>query len=277
MKNYLSLLSLSFVLIFSAFGALDSVVASGDSKKLIKEGKLDAKLVELGYPDELLSIMDYNQKFDIVSSKPVKFSGYEKTDFIFNENGDLEELPTPGEDGISVMATIPTADLSLYNSRNTLGTFNGRDTYCIYANWNWKIDPFFTYKDKIGFSYSDNFQTRASNNGGYYCQNDALIGSLSKLLERNTCSGRLSEISLGGAAWGFDIYGGATVRNKGYAQMDIETKDNTSPTGTAITLSKYYHKKGVSGSLGVSIGYVSISINSGSNYDEAAVQSSWYY
>lgn len=95
--------------------------------------------------------------------------------------------------------------------------------------------------------------------------------------ERKEFNELISEIGLNaGAGWQFNVTG--NVRNRGIASMDIETKKSNWPTGqSAVTVSKYFHKKGIPGSIGLSIGYVSISVISGSNYDEASAQQAWNF
>jgi hypothetical protein len=263
-------LFLSFLLVLGTTGA---VFASSLDVKPNTEKKLDTKLKKLGFPDEYISILPLEQKQDIIESDPVGFGGFEKTDFYLDENGQMQEIK---QDEISIMGTIPKADMTLWNGRSDLGYINGRKTYRIYVNWEWHISPWFGYEDKIALSYNDEFQTRVSNNGNYTCK--SYVKSTDSNYSKTTdCFGRPSEITFGGAAWNYDIAYGGQMLNSGWAMMDIESKKNNKPSGTGIILSKYYHKTGVSGSIGLSIGYVSISVSSGSGYDEAAAQSSWNY
>ncbi|AXI00544.1 hypothetical protein DV702_12925 [Sporosarcina sp. PTS2304] len=264
----------SFVLCFSVLMPSTAVFAaeSASVENKYDDEEINKQLKELGATDEYISMIPLEQKLDIINSNPKSFS-VEKTDYYIDSNGDLQEIETGG---VQTQKTIGTSDLSLFNGKSDLGYMNGRKTYRVYVNWEWYKATAFNFVDKIGLSYSDNFQTRVANNGRYQCK------AYSKNINTGTtettdCYGRPSEITFGGAAWNHDVKFGAAWRNSGYAQMDIETKSSKTPSGTGILLSKYLHKTGSPGSLGVSIKYVSISVSSGSGYDEAASQTSWNF
>ncbi|MFC4354827.1 hypothetical protein ACFO0S_07150 [Chryseomicrobium palamuruense] len=245
-----------------------------DLRKVQKysEEKLDKELRKLGYPEDFISIMPVEQKHDIVDSEPVSYGGGEKKEFYFDENGVLKESKS-GD--ISIMGTIPLADLTIFNNKSYLGVINGRKTYRIYVNWQWNKIPFYQYKDKVALSYNDEFRTRISNNGNYSCRS-YMKNNAGTTIASTDCYGRPSEISYGGASWYYD-HDKYDYTQSGFAQMDIETKDATNPTGGAIILSHYYHKTGFPGSLSLNIGYASISVSSGSNYNLAATQHAFNY
>jgi hypothetical protein len=266
MKNAL----LIFLVIFGVL--LVPISAFAEDSVILNKNEIEKKLFELGFPEEYIKMMELEQMQEIINSNPVQFSGGEKVDYFFDEKGELQEL-NPGT--ISLMGTIPRADLTLYNGKTYLGTFNGRKTYAIYVNWQWHKRPVFQYVDKVGLSYNDQFQTRVSNNGAYSCRSYTKKRDGSTASSTN-CYGRPSEISYGGAAWNYN-HDKNDYNNSGWAQMHIETKSTKNSSGTGIVLSKYFHKTGFPGSLGVSIKYVSIGINSGSSYNTASAQHSWYY
>jgi len=259
----------SFVLCFSVLISSSAVFAA---EGFSNEEEINKQLKELGATDEYIEIITLEQKLDIINSNPESFS-VERTDFQVDSNGQIQEIK---KGDIKARGTITPSDLSLFNGKSDLGYIDGKKTYRIYVNWEWYKATVFNYTDKIALSYNDQFQTRVSNNGRYQCAAYSTNTNTNKT-ETTNCGGRPSEISFGGAGWNHDVKFGAGWRNSGYAQMDIETKSSNNPSGSLIVLSKYLHKTGFSGALGVNIKYVSISVETGSGYDEAAAQGSWDY
>lgn len=273
MRNILFSLVVCISLVISAaipVSAAKEEFINTPSEENIKN--IDEQLKELGAPDDFISTMPLEQKLDIINSNPESLI-VEKKEFYFDSNGVLQEKE-PGT--VAPMDTIDKEDLRLYTSRSDLGYQNGRKTYRIYLNWEWLKPTVFNYTDTVALSYNDIFKSRASNNGNYQCK------SYHKNLNTNhtsttDCGGRPADISFAGAYWHYDVKFGNAWRNYGYAQMDIETKRDDNPSGYGHIIGKYYHKIGFPGSIGVTIGYVEITANSSTGFDEAATQSTWNF
>lgn len=279
-KKMLSMLLVAvFILVMPMVSFAEDSINLNDSMSIDKrptpytlEG-LNNELKQIGFPENIISEMPLEDKQHIIGKNPVGLFSIETQEFSIDENGEMKEIKAnKGEYG--PFATIPTTDLKMTTSVVDLGRISGRQTYTLYYQWDWKKTTSFAWTDRVALSYNDEFQTRISNNGDYYCRSSAYREGSTLPPTSTNCGGRTADATFGGASWNYDMKLGDL--NSGVVSMDIETKA-LNKSGNLITLAKYYHKKGVPGSLGLSIGYATISVISGSNYDEAASQGSKAY
>lgn len=284
MKKILSLtvftliLCFSFILgnssVFATEGVLELPMDNDLSSENLKSRTiidLDNELKRLGFMDSTILKMPIEQKKNIISNNPIGLN-VTTQEFYINEEGELKELDI-NSDEYSAFATIPTTSLKLQTSVIDWGRISGRQTYTLMYEWDWLKPTAFAWTDTVALSYNDEFRTRISNNGDYYCTAGAWREGSNLPPTTTNCGGRPGDISYGGAYWNYDIKLGDL--NYGLVSMDIETVA-TNKSGNLITLGKYIHKTGFPGGLGINIGYTSITVV-GSGYDEASSQGSRPY
>lgn len=274
-----------FVLLFSLIIGSSSVYASEDvlglpkgdqdfsKDKLLSIEKIDNELKQIGIPNDLLSEISFEKKQSIISENPIGFYTLASKEFYIDESGEMKEL-IKNSDEYTTYKTIPRADLKMTTSVINYGRIKGRQTYTLIYQWSWQKTTSFAWTDRVALSYNDEFQTRIDNNGDYRCSSTSYKEGSTLPPLHTDCGGRLADVTFGGASWNYDIKLGEL--NSGTVTMDIETKATNKP-GNLITLAKYYHKTGFPGGLSLNIGYNSISVTSGSGYDEVAEQGTKSY
>lgn len=161
--KFLSTITLSLFM-FTGLIANASTFNPSDAKSL---EEYEILLLDLGYPQSLLDEIDITQKIylgELAAKGELEFLGEQRIDYKLTEDGELEEIQESNPtDGISVMAEIPGADLSifLYPSKTGTNTYNftGRYEWNKYINSpnhhmfsmsvpsGWKIDASSTKKN----------------------------------------------------------------------------------------------------------------------------------
>lgn len=243
-----------------------------------EEKELDRKLRSVGFPDAQLANMQVDQKQHLIDQGVVKYLGTNRTEFYYHDNGVLVEKDT--EDDVSIQGTIPTTDLSLSITTSQLTTkSDGKKRFTITQNWSWSSsvgDTYYNLVDKVGLSYSSDFDADPYTNGGYQCSHSGR--STSNLINYwlDDCGGRTSDLSYGGAGWNVDIRDG--YRDYGWSAMNvIAKKANTNGDNYTYFLTKYAHDTSIGGTIGLTIGSLVLSFGSSSSYDDAMAQKAIWY
>lgn len=247
----------------------------------INEKQVDHKLQSIGFPKEELEVMPFDQKQHLVNQGVIKYITKETKEYYYDGNGTLVEKDSDGD--ITIEGTIPTTDLSLTITTSQLTTqSDGKKRFTVTNNWNWSSsvglngDTYYNLTDKLALSYSSDFEADPYTNGGYTCSHYGQHFFSGNSYWLSDCGGRTSELSYGGVGWNVDIQG--DYRDYGWASMNvIAKKSNTNWTNSTSFLGKYGHDTSFSGAIGLTIGPLSLSLSSGSSWDEAAVSKVIWY
>jgi hypothetical protein len=210
-----------------------------------------------------------------------KYIGKETRKYYYDDNGALVEKGTDGD--VTTEGTIAAVDLSLTITTSQLETkSDGKKRFTVTNNWNWSSsvglngDTYFNLTDKLGLSYSSDFEADPYTNGGYTCSHYGQHVYSGNSYWLSACEGRTSELSYGGVGWNVDIQG--DYRDYGWASMNVIAKKAfTNWTNSTSFLGKYGHDTSLSGGIGLTIGPLSLSLSSGSSWDEAAVSKVIWY
>lgn len=247
-----------------------------------KEKQLNQKLKKAGYSDEILQEMDFDLKQHLVDQGVVKYLGTEKKEFFFDEQGKLKEKKSSSTGDVTTLGTISKTSLSLYIDTAQLATYSGKKRFTITERWGWTKDAGFrgdtqyNLVDKIGLSYSSKFDADPYTNGAYKCSHSGQYVWSGNYFYLDSCGGRPSELSYGGAGWNVDVR--VDYRDYGWASMNIIAKNaNTGGNYYGQFLTKYAHDTSLPYGLGLSIGPVSLSISSSGGWDEAAASKYIWY
>ncbi|WP_146250307.1 hypothetical protein [Paenibacillus flagellatus] len=228
----------------------------------------DDVLRQKGYPQEILDILSYNDKQDLISNGVVKFEGSSTKEYYYNDQGNLVQK---GE--LSTLGTIPTTDLSLVTLYSGLDPApDGTKRYRITTNFRWKNKPQIRDDDKIGLAYNEYFTTDPITNGNYYCSHNTVLNG-QYYQHVSNCGGRPSDISNSGAGWTIELT--PTYLDAGTVSMNIKAKEAATGNKTAVALGKYGHNKAAGSQL--QINFVLGSITFTGSFDDAASQASWTF
>lgn len=248
----------------------------------VKEQKLDQKLKKAGYTDDVLAEMQTDLKEHLISQGVEKYLGTEKKEFNLDEHGMLKEKAKENGDVTASSGTISDTSLTLYIDRAELASSSGKRRFTITNRWTWSKsvgingDTYYNLTDKIGMAYSDKFNADPLTNGGYQCSHSGQEVATGVNKYFDSCGGRPSTIDYGGAGWNVDIH--ANYRDYGWSSMNIIAK--TAYTGGKYYSSvntKYAHDTTLNGSLGLTIGPLSLAFSSTGGWDEASDSLAFYY
>ncbi|WP_157721895.1 hypothetical protein [Tumebacillus avium] len=245
----------------------------------VKEKKLDQRLQALGFPFAELASMPYDMKEHLINQGVVKYIGTEKREFYYDFDGTLREKDPSGT---GIEGTIDLTDLSLVITTSQLATMNSKKRFTVTQKWEWSNtvglngDTYLNYVDKIGLSYSNDFDSDPYTNGGYACSHSGQHFFSGNHYWLSDCGGRPSDISYGGVGWNVDIRG--DYRDYGWSAMNVVAK-NTSDWNTSTRfLTKYAHDTSTSGvGVGLNIGFFSLNFTGNGSWDEGSAQKTIWY
>ncbi|KZE84422.1 hypothetical protein AV654_00510 [Paenibacillus elgii] len=185
-----SILSVSLALAVSISG---STVFAAESSL----SKYDSYMMKAGYPEELIQVLNEEQKAEIFELKAV-YAGHKKV------TGKLIEANVPNNSKKPAQTSPEPQSLSNFNqyitsSRVSVGG-TGFAEFILSYNWNWAYDPIFTAEDKFGLAWTDDFDAISSSaRYGYSSE-----GWQERPITYPNCQGRLT--SGGSTQYGYDAY-----------------------------------------------------------------------
>ncbi|GAB6109045.1 hypothetical protein JCM19376_30010 [Fusibacter bizertensis] len=225
----------------------------------MSSNSLDAKLIKIGVPQELIQLMPEDQKVDIANNC-IEFVDYQIV------TSPIEEQNTTYERA-SMSGNISTTDLTQFVSvLRASNSSDNRERLAIYANFDWQSMPSGAYTDPFGISWSLDWRPvpGTSQMSTYVKWSDSI--STFSLFEN---SSSLAYAGLNGCGWnakfpsiraigpGYTIF---AIDFYGYGKIMIESITPGSISGSDILAQNYFHTTG-SGSIGLNIGVVSIGYN----------------
>ncbi|MGX4586980.1 hypothetical protein [Paenibacillus chitinolyticus] len=268
MKRKVSSLLLSAVILVGILPNL--AMAKGDPS----ESELNKYMEKHGYPQEVITMFDFDQKLNVYK---------QEASFVSTK----KSLSNLGE-GLSSSLDVGTKSLSNFSESVTMSLpsySNGQVKFIVDYNWDWNSAPVFTMTDKFGVAWNDNFvadQTTAKYsyrafgqkliNGTWY-DDEASTGTINSYVDPDPGKG---------IGWAVNLIAGfthnniayTTYRHKGWGQVSILRTNNTSST-TAVK-GQYFHQQMVAnGSLSFSASGPSIGISSSWAYDQSNGVQDW--
>jgi hypothetical protein len=227
--------------------------------------KADKILEKRGFPEELINMMPYEQKEDIIEQKAY-YEGHKKVS--------MDEIDDDSLDGVSIK-TISTSDLDFYITTTYLYPFNSDEKKLrIYTNYEWLIQPFFTFSDPVGIAWDSGDWRVLPGDYTYKTYYDCMNIDTFETSTHSYSDDAVSYSDPNGVGWDMDIknsYNGLSVtKNYGYGAVTIEAR-TPSESGTCELYAKYAHAQGT-GSIGLSYGIASIDVTGGADYDSRGTE-----
>jgi hypothetical protein len=265
-------LLLSLPLIAGASGSAEPKTVSA---KDYSERKLDQILNKAGFPQSIIDGYPLEIKRDWVESGVAKFDGQVSTYYKRNEKTkELEEVAQiDTSDGIiTPQGTIPSSDLVIRITKASTGSKSWTVQNEIeWLNGDWFMsdeDTLTTAWNSKLRAYANTFSCRA-----FSWRNDRKWGE-----DSTACGGQPYDISQAGVAWKIDFWNMMSTTNqyKAYTTQIVYVGDGSS-YGTGSIYSKYAHDTSSSYSIGVNIGFGSITYSSSGSFDQASKQYDWSY
>lgn len=256
------------------------VYATLKAGALLSEKELNRYLTNAGYPDEVISILELEQKQDIYNEQAV-YAYHKKQSSNLQEGDNL--VTTDLQNGIEAVAPEQMTNFTgtLIASRVTTPSVYGKVEYLLDFNWNWNHDAIVNLMDKFGIAWTDDFNSYPGSAKYAY-----RAFGYSRLYNEyaETTTGTIVTYTDGSAAgigWEYDIldffYSGLkqmnSYRHKGWGQVKIGrwvdkyragNYESTQAVGT------YFHKEfTASGTLAFDGTRPSVGIDATSSYDKA--------
>lgn len=254
--------------------ALLLLTLSGSSFATPKNS-IDTKLMKIGVPEELIELMPMDQKIDI-SKNCIEFVDYELITTPMDSTSSNEGNITP-------YGIISSADLTQFISvLRANNSSDGRERFAIYANFDWQDMPSSSRTDPFGISWSSNWRAvpGTSTMATYVKWSDS-ISSFS-LFENTT---NLAYAGLNGCGWdakfpgiraigpGYTIF---AIDFYGYGKIMIESTTPGAIAGSDQLCQNYYHATG-SGSIGLTLGVLSIGYSGSAPADSQGIYANFNY
>ncbi len=222
---------------------------------------LNLKLITRGYPSQLLSMLEAEQKEELLDEE----CNYESSaTYYYDDNGNLIDSITHNENSIFPIGQIKDATLAL--SITTSKTSKGETK--VSFNYSWKKVPLNRYQDPIYITWSSSVFALKSNSFNKvdkytYVLGDGSNGKTYTSTHSNEHS--FADANFGYLSWYADLkgYTANVVRLFGYGSFTLTPKKKNV---TTQIFGKYVHDKST---LGVSLSFANGSVSiSGSQYDE---------
>ncbi|MFZ5596619.1 MAG: hypothetical protein ACOY31_06365 [Bacillota bacterium] len=207
------------------------------TKRLDK--KLDAKLIKQGYPQDVLNLLDSEQKQMLVDKKATYITHIIKRDNLTDDVNSKSDVSATSLSNFT--QSIVVSDLA--------DSPNGRMRYALTYNWNWNYDPYYTLTDKFGMAWSDDFDIESAA-WRYIAYGSDGIGNYAT--KNWTGSGMSQSQAATGAGWNYDIVDSfmqnnrlyLTYRHQGRGYVEISKWSNKSGNNEqASVVGKYFHQQ----------------------------------
>ncbi len=241
---------------------------------------VDAQLLERGYPQIILDTMDDASKTRVLSSGGTYAGG--SILYYNDEERQFTEIVV-NTDGSYVMprGQISTSDLTLSIVYSRIREAVGRLAYIqVTFNYNWIHLPTERYEDPLTIAWDEELFDLC---GGTFVKEDKydgfIINADGSLLwyydQTHSYEEGYANGGDAGVTWYADLRGfsGFHVTGlHGYGDFKIQPEEPTF-AGSANLYGHYVHAKG-SGTIGITIGPLSVSVNSVDPYDERGIMQS---
>ncbi|MGY3716913.1 hypothetical protein ACWE42_15465 [Sutcliffiella cohnii] len=232
-----------------------------DSGKVnsLSEEEIDAILIkEVGMPNDRVKQLNPLYKEELVeayfnSDETLKFDRTEVTDYGYNEEGELIELPKDSDE-LSVMGVIPRTQLSLWFDVYDVYSSTHGNFKRFYGNFEWKVEKVNIRNDRLGIALPSGWQIIG---GSADCRVNKYYAG--KWNYDSNCGGRTMNASIYGYSW--DVgYGTTTIAYKRNGWVKLDAK-KTSSSAMNRAAGEYAHDTTSNRSTSISVqwGVASIS------------------
>ena len=275
-KNYLILAVLSTT-VFSgtlvehaSASETTTKITKSDRVPYISEDDYDRYLAKSGYPQEVITLLELEQKKKIYEEKAV-YASHKKNVGYLNGNPSVSPFETVGTEQMN------NFDATLVASRVTTPSAYGKVEFLLDYNWTWNQEAAFNLMDKFGIAWSDDFDAYPTSAVySYRAYGKSLYGNV--LAEKTTgLVYTYEKYTTAGIGWEYDIWHDwmdlyhtyIVYRHKGWGQVKIGRWSNKSGLNEQTSaVAAYFHKQGsTTGSFGFSP-LPSISLEGSTDYDK---------
>lgn len=233
---------------------------ASENKDVEDEQNINEKLLEYGYPQRLIDELSYIAKKGIIDEGVTEYAGAETVTYDLNYNVIAVDDYTSLEPQITPYGQINSMKVTQTAGRQVVPSF--RDEFVLQAQYAWTISPVQRRTDLIGFAWDGNKFNAMPDTSKVLVGGNGLNGSVT-YLSRN-----LYASSFTGVGWAFPLPSSGT-RPIAVAQIRIQEKKD-SLNGTSQFHNLYTHTVSGSGSIGLSLGVLSVSFSGSRANDQRA-------
>jgi hypothetical protein len=272
LKKFISTLTCSALL----FGSLSSVSFASQATTV---QELDQYMAKAGYPTEIISLLEPDQKENLFQEKAVyvyhknvignlteqvessSSVGIQNTENTNDESGKtkkskddkkIKKDTKSKDDGVSQEA-LANWTSTITASQVTTPSEVGKVEFIMNYNWTWAYDPYFTLVDRYGMAWTDDFDAYPTSAVyAYRAFGEASDGSLAEYHTGNLY--KYDDFNPGtGIGWSFDILDWfyvdskqyLTYKHKGWGRVKIgKFSDKSGNDESTSAVGTYWHKQG---------------------------------
>ncbi|MBJ6360659.1 hypothetical protein ACFOQM_04960 [Paenibacillus sp. GCM10012307] len=239
-----SYLLLSLVLVLTLFPT--TIFAYNDKVEDLSEDGLNTYLINAGYPQDVIDILEFEQKISFYTQQAV-YTSHKTTEGHLSEKS--ESITNLDVSARAINNFTQTLVMSQVRT-NTSGLAQALVTY----NWEWDYIPLFTMTDKWGIAWTDDWDPLPTTARYSY---RAIAESSPGVVSASSSTGNISgyDAFLPGSGIGFavNLIAGftqngifySTTKHKGWSEIRIQKAHNGSGTlDSSSGVANYFHKQG---------------------------------
>lgn len=248
---------------FSVFSTSTNAETIGEIENEIE---MDARLLELGYPDRLIKELHITEKERIANSDEIaEFSGGKTTHYDLNGQVVYEDDYTSTTPLMMPYGTIVNMTVTQWAQR--LVTSSNREIFELESKYQWNISPVNRLTDLIGFAWDGN-KFNLIPNTSYL-----VVGGTGWDGPGTHTTNKLYSSSFSGAGWAFPM---PKTGTRPIAAARIRIQEISAIGGTSQIHSLYSHIKG-NGTVGLNLGILSVSYVGTALNDQRATVTNFNY
>lgn len=234
--------------------------------KIEYDKELDARLLEIGLPEQLINQLDTSEKEDIANNDEYEeFVGGSTTYYDYAGNVIFEDDYTDSKPQFMPFGTI--VNMTVTQGAYRLVSTSDREIFQLTSSYQWNISPVNRLTDVIGFSWDGKKFNLIPGTSWL------VVGPNGNKSPVSHSSSNLFQSSFTGAGWSFPM---PKTGTRPIAKARINIQETKAAKGNSQFHSLYSHTKG-SGSVSLNLGLLSVSYTGGAKADQRATVTNFSY